>query len=88
MRSPMVEKAAFVQPEEKGRYSELMVLQSSAGFYIGTLYRHYDANGNPTWTEPGSRDSAYFGTEATARTALEQLQGLPELEPALLRQHP
>jgi len=42
-------------------YSELTVLRSQAGWYVGTSY-----NG-----EPGSRDSGYHPNEAAARQTLD-----------------
>lgn len=65
MRSPLVENADYIQ-DKKG-YSELKVLQSPAGFYIGTIYTDEDG-----FQEPGSRDSEYFPTKRAAEIALEQ----------------
>ena len=36
MKSPMVENAEYIKDKEK--YSELQILRSGAGYYIGTLY--------------------------------------------------
>ena len=59
-------------------FSELQVLRSAAGFYIGTTYTDPE-NG---WGEPGSRDSDYFVHKEQAMMALaklEELSGRPEL---------
>jgi len=52
-------------------YSDLLVLKSAAGYYVGTLYA---PEGQPA--EPGSRDTAYFPTEEDAKYALQTLQYL------------
>ena len=62
MKSPMVETASYIN--DQGRYSELKVLQSAAGYYVGTVYTHIDS-----FEEPGSRDSDYFGTEDAAKNS-------------------
>ncbi len=41
-------------------YSELKVMQSAAGFYLGTEYQGM----------PGSRESSYFRSEEEAEAAL------------------
>lgn len=70
-------------------YTELQVLHSAAGFYIGTLYEEYDANGKCVWQEPGSRDSDYFRTEESAEAYLKILNaGTDDDAAAVLRQHP
>jgi hypothetical protein len=51
-------------------YSELQVLRSAAGFYIGTTYTDTE-NG---WAEPGSRDSDYFVHKEQAMMALAKLE--------------
>lgn len=51
-------------------YSELQVLRSATGFYIGTTYTDSE-NG---WTEPGSRDSDYFDSKEQAMMALAKLE--------------
>lgn len=69
MQSPMIATADYIAAEEKGRYSELQVLQSGAGWYIGTLY--YEPGSK--FGEPGSRDSGYFPTQEAAEQALASL---------------
>lgn len=50
---------------EDGVYSELQVLQSGAGFYIGRLF-----TGTDGLVEPGSRESCYYPNQETAEAAL------------------
>ena len=52
---------------EPGHYSDLQVLRSAAGYYIGTLWH---GKGH---TEPGTRDSGYFATEAEAQKVLDYI---------------
>lgn len=52
-----------------GYYTELRVLSSAAGYYIGTNYVNVEADGS-TWEEPGSRESGYFRTREAAEAAL------------------
>ncbi len=63
MKSPMVTQADYIA--DKGRYSDLQVLQSAAGYYIGTVYENPEG-----FTEPGSRDSDYFKTKEQAEAEL------------------
>ena len=53
---------------EPGHYSDLQVLKSAAGWYIGTIWQ-----GDDGWTEPGSRDSGYFKTQAQAQRCLNRI---------------
>lgn len=62
-------------------YSDLKVLSSGAGFYVGTV--HTDPSG---FTEPGSRDSDYFGTPEEAQTFLDDVAASGDR--SRLRQHP
>lgn len=66
MKSPQVEN---ISPEEEGQYSELKVLQSAAGYYVGTIYTGIDG-----FVEPGSRDSDYFATEREAEKFLKEIE--------------
>jgi hypothetical protein len=50
-----------------GEYSELQVMQSNAGFYIGRIF-----TGNDGLQEPGSRESDYFASKALAEQALKE----------------
>jgi hypothetical protein len=50
---------------DKERYSDMMVLQSGAGYYIGTLYSNPEG-----YVEPGGRDSVeYYPTKELAEFA-------------------
>jgi hypothetical protein len=69
MKSPMITVADYIKPEDKGSYTELQVLKSAAGYYVGTLYN--DPEG---WQEPGSRDSDYFATREAAQAWLDSLK--------------
>ena len=58
-------------------YSNLQVLESAAGFYIGTLFTPPTKPGNThPYPEPGSRDSTYFPHLIQAQTALDYLEVL------------
>lgn len=54
----------YANPSE-GHYSDLQVLRSAAGWYVGTT--HYNKKG---FYEPGSRESEYFRTHHDAHAAL------------------
>lgn len=59
-------KSPLVPPDnDEGEYTDLMVCQSNAGFYIGTMFKHKEG-----WTAPGSRDSGYYPTKEAAQAAL------------------
>lgn len=51
-------------------YGPLQVFRSGAGYYVGRPYNYYSSDGTVSWSEPGSRDSIYFATEAEAKHAL------------------
>lgn len=71
MRSPMVRDLDCIKPEDKKNYSDLQVLESGAGFYIGTTYQHPEDSEFPGMVEPGSRDSyEYYRTKELAEEAL------------------
>ena len=67
MRSPLVEEADYIPDPE--RYSDLQVLRSGAGYYVGTVYNHPEG-----YQEPGSRDSEYFPSHDAASKVLEELE--------------
>lgn len=69
MKSPMVVNADYINEENKGNYSELMVMRSAAGYYVGTIYTEPDG-----FQEPGSRDSGYFATEEEAAAHLKLIE--------------
>lgn len=66
MKSKIIQEADFIPEDEKECYSDLQVLRSAAGFFIGTIYT--DKQG---LSEMGSRDSEYFETREQAQTALD-----------------
>jgi hypothetical protein len=65
MKSSIVESLG---PDDEGTYSDLQVLKSNAGYYIGTIFTSHDG-----FKEPESRDSGYYRTEAEAQRALDDL---------------
>lgn len=69
MKSPMVQNAAYIPGDDKYGYSDMMVLESAAGFYVGTIYTDPDG-----FKEPGSRDSGYFPTYELAERELESIE--------------
>lgn len=89
MKSPMVQSAGYIKPEEKGNYTEMQVLRSAAGWYIGTMYENRGADGKLLFQEPGSRDSDYFATKEVAAAYLKVLNaGSEEDAAAVLRATP
>ena len=69
MKSPMLDNVYGNDEKEKGRYSEMQVLRSAAGYYVGTIYRNPEG-----YVEPGSRDSGYFRTKEEAQTFLDKVE--------------
>jgi hypothetical protein len=67
MKSIQILRAHYINQPEKDRYSDLIVLRSNAGYYLGTLF-----NGTE-FTEPGSRDTSYLETKSQAELALSVL---------------
>lgn len=85
MKSPMVTNLAI--PNKEG-YSELQVLRSNAGYYIGTMYTNVEEDGT-SWESPGSRDSGYYANEEDAAHALSAIKLMGDETAALvLRQNP
>lgn len=70
MRSPMIESLSCIPNEEKNLYTEMQVLKSNAGFYVGTMYNNPEG-----FEEPGSRDSGYFATREEAEQELSDIMG-------------
>jgi len=71
MKSYQVQEICI--PAEQPYYSDLKVLKSAAGYYIGTEYHSVYG------TTPGSRDSDYYPTEEKAKYALLCLENLDRL---------
>jgi len=84
MKSPMIERAGYISSKEKRYYTEMKVLKSNAGYYVGTLFM----NPHVGFKEPGSRDSCYFNTKEEADELLEQLEEGNEDAIMLLRDSP
>ena len=65
-----VDRKKFPHEAEGGKayYSDLKVMRSAAGYYIGTSA--WDVEGG--YEEPNSRESDYFGTHAEAENALKK----------------
>lgn len=73
MRSQQV---IILEGKDNPHYSDLQVLKSAAGWYIGTI--HTDDDG---FQEPGSRDSGYYQTKEEAQQALDNNSFEPRLNP-------
>lgn len=87
MKSPMVTNAGYIS--DKDGYTDLQVLRSNAGWYIGTLYNNYREDGTLQFQEPGSRDSDYFATEEEAAAYLKDIETMSEDEASdVLRSRP
>lgn len=69
----MIQHAAYLDKAEKSGYSELKVMRSAAGWYVGTTFRNTEIPGM-VFDEPGSRDTGYFATEAEAAEYLRRLE--------------
>ena len=66
-----------VIPQDEWKdYSDLQVLMSGAGYYIGTIHTDQEFHFN----EPGSRDTDYFFTEDEAKFVLAQMEATPVQE--------
>ncbi len=79
MKSPMIESADYIN--DKVGYSDLQVLESPAGFYVGTMF-----NDPEDGQVPGSRDSGYFPSRDLAEEFLKSIEGGEALE--MLRMMP
>ncbi len=95
MQSPMISTLGLLpdtfdsSSAVRSAYSEMKVLRSGAGWYIGTTYDEFDAHGEIVWQTPGSRDSGYFGTKEAAESSLSLLEALGSDTAAMvLRQEP
>ena len=65
MKLRSIQVASYDKPNES-KYSDLQVMKSGAGWYIGTIY-----TGDEGYPEPGSRDTPYFPTKDIADAAFE-----------------
>lgn len=71
MKSVIVQNV--IPADQQSGYTELQVLRSNAGYYVGTMYRNVEENGQ-VWEEPGSRDSDYFRTREEAQRFLDTVE--------------
>ena len=74
LKSKIVTEANYLTAKEKSGFTELQVLHSNGGWYVGTLYQEKDKNGNVLWTEPGTRDTDYFNSQEDAARYLRIMQ--------------
>lgn len=80
MKSPQV---ALLGVEDPENYSDMKVMKSGAGYYIGTTYSNPDG-----FEEPGSRDSVYFGNYGEAENLLNFVENNPTMASLFLRMYP
>jgi len=73
-----------MEVEDPENYSELKVLRSNNGYYIGTTY----TDPKDGFVEPGSRDSGYFKTRDLAEAVLKSIELKPSEAIHKLRLHP
>lgn len=69
MKSDLVMNAPYIKRDDRRRYTDLQVLRSNAGWYVGTLYNNPEG-----FQEPGSRDSGYFATKEEAEAELKLME--------------
>lgn len=81
MRSLQLNQSWIKDPEN---YSDLKVMNTGAGYYIGTSYTDPEGGG---FTEPGSRDTGYFKTREEAEEHLAMIEAHPNPS-QFLRLHP
>lgn len=60
---------AHIPEADQYQYSDLCVMKSAAGWYVGTI--HSDPSG---FQQPGSRDTDYFQSEGEAKFVLEVIE--------------
>ena len=76
MKGVIASRYQAIVEEHGGEYSDLTVLQSAAGWYIGTIF-----NNTAGWSEPGSRESQYFVSEEAAQQALDNVDWIQRENP-------
>jgi hypothetical protein len=84
MKSPMIQTASYLDDKEKSGYSDLQVLKSAAGWYVGTTFWNTEDVPGVSFMEPGSRDSDYFASKEEAEDFLRRLEAGEDLEIRLL----
>ena len=67
-------------PSPVGEYSDLKVMESAAGWYIGTTF-HHTSGDYAGLVEPGSRESGYYRSKVEAELALQTLTWTQRLHP-------
>lgn len=84
MRSPLVRamvEQGLITEEDSRLYSDLQVMQSGAGYYIGTSYTNKE-HFPDIFQEPGSRDSYhYYPSQEEAQAALDNQDWLQRDRP-------
>lgn len=85
MKSPMVQNNDYIA--DKDAYSDMQVLQSGGGWYVGTLYTNTE-DSSFKYQEPGSRDTDYFATKEDAEKFLLRLESGDKEAIAMLRIRP
>lgn len=81
MKSPIAEQYDSTNLEY---YSDLQVMQSAAGYYIGSDFTDHELGGMKV---PGTRDTEYFDTKQEAEEMLQTILSAPD--PSIyLRGHP
>lgn len=87
MKSPIVTNADYIN--DKSGYTDLQVLKSAAGYFVGTLFEERDATGEVIFIDMGSRDSGYFETKKEAKEYLSTIeQSGDNIAQIVLRNHP
>lgn len=87
MKSLMVTNADYIN--DKSGYTDLQILKSAAGYFIGTLFEERDVTGKVIFVDMGSRDSDYFKTEEDAKIYLKTIESSGEdIAAIVLRNHP
>jgi hypothetical protein len=89
MRSPMIENAPYIDAADKTKYSDLKVMRSGAGWYVGTDYTQGPDDEFPGLVEPGSRDTEYMASKDEAEMTLILFEKMgPEKAALFMRMHP
>lgn len=76
-----IQVANTMRESEQKDFSELQVLKSGAGWYIGTIF----TDPKTGFQEPGSRDTGYYASEEDAKLALRVLVSLTARQKMLAR---
>ncbi|MCK9293178.1 hypothetical protein M0P25_03825 [archaeon] len=72
-----------IQVEDPENYSDMKVMKSNAGYYVGTWY-----NNPKGFKDHGTRDSQYFKNYEEAEEFLKYVENNPDEAFNLLRQFP